>query len=227
MKIEALPSWPDGLRDEERALLMLRAAQLRARPDAAVEESQVWLAAFPVGELTFALPLEKVRAAVPLRMVTPVPLSPSHVIGVLRFRGSFATVLSLASLLGVRGWKVDPAVLLVVDVAAADDAAREVADRAAPAAPGALSAPAPQATEAAQARVVAIDCEQIPRAISVSRALVENARTSSRGAVLTEVTLPDLTQLTIVEDVERLLRTTAGAPEAAGAGRNGGGRHAG
>lgn len=184
MKIESLPSWPHDLRDEERALLMLRAAQLRAKTDTTVEEAQVWLACFPVGELTFALPLERVRAAVPLRMVTSVPLAPSHVIGVLRFRGAIASVLSLASLLGVRGWKVDPAVLLVVDMN--DDGSH----------------------------VVAVDCEQIPRAISVPRAVIESARTaraSARGeangarGALTEVTLPDLTQLTILEDVARLL----------------------
>lgn len=197
MKIEALPSWPADLRDEERALLMLRAAQLRAKADGVVEEAQVWLAAFPVGELTFALPLERVRAAVPLRMVTSVPLAPSHVIGVLRFRGTVVSVLSLASLLGVRGWKVDPAVLLVVEMKGA--------------APGA---------DADGGHVVAVDCEQIPRAISVPRAVVETARAAGRGAALTEVTLPDLAQLTILEDVQRLLPRSA--PSSSGRGSRAG-----
>jgi purine-binding chemotaxis protein CheW len=48
-------------------------------------------------------------------MVTAVPLSPPHVIGILRFQGQIVTALSLASLLGGRGWREDPAVLLVVD----------------------------------------------------------------------------------------------------------------
>ena len=69
----------------------------------------------PSGRLDDALPLESLRAAVPLRMVTPVPLSPPHVIGILRFQGQILTAMSLSSLLGGRGWREDPAVLLVVD----------------------------------------------------------------------------------------------------------------
>lgn len=187
MKIEKLPSWPDGLRDEDQALLTLRAARLKEKRGETLEEAQVWLAAFAVGALTFALPLERVRAAVPLRMVTPVPLAPSYVLGVLRFRGTVSTVLSLASLLGVRGWKVDPAVLLIID-AAADQRTQE--------------------------RVVAIDCEQIPRAISLSRAIVEAARSTSTTGPLTEVNLPDLTQLTIIEDIDKLTATAIGARRA-------------
>jgi purine-binding chemotaxis protein CheW len=48
-------------------------------------------------------------------MVTPVPLSAPHVIGVLRFQGQVLAALSLASLLGGHGWRQDPAVLLVVE----------------------------------------------------------------------------------------------------------------
>ena len=61
------------------------------------------------------MPLESLRAALPLRLVTPVPLSQPHVIGVLRYQGQVLAALSLASLLGGHGWRQDPAVLLVVD----------------------------------------------------------------------------------------------------------------
>jgi chemotaxis signal transduction protein len=97
-------------------LLEQRAARVREEPRAEEDEtSLLHIAEFPVGEETWAIPLAVLRAAVPLRSVTPVPLSPSHVIGILRFQGQIVAALSLASLLGGRGWREDPAVLLVVD----------------------------------------------------------------------------------------------------------------
>ena len=72
MKLEA--RFPDGVTQEDRELLERRAARLREKPREAEEESVLWAAEFPVGEDSYALPLESLRAAVPLRMVTPVPL---------------------------------------------------------------------------------------------------------------------------------------------------------
>lgn len=105
----------DDLSEAERALLLARALRLREAP-AGEAEAERGLASFVVGGARFAFHLERVRAALPLRGVTPVPLAPPHVIGVLRFRGDVVTVFSLASLLGVRGWRLDPTVLLLVDV---------------------------------------------------------------------------------------------------------------
>ena len=107
-------------RDEDIApelneLLERRAARVRDKPVEAEDESLFPVAEFPVGEETWAIPLDTLRAAVPLRSVTPVPLSRPQVIGILRFQGQIVTALSLASLLGGRGWREDPAVLLVVD----------------------------------------------------------------------------------------------------------------
>ena len=104
-----------------------------------------------MGEDNYAIPLDLLRAAVPLRMVTPVPLSPPHVIGILRFQGQIVTALSLASLLGGRGWREDPAVLLVVD-------------------PG-------------FGRLVAVDCERIPKPVGLPLKQVEDARAKATGAV--------------------------------------------
>ncbi len=98
MKLE--PRFPEEITQEERELLERRAARLRDKPRAAEEESVLWAAEFPVGEDSYALPLESLRAAVPLKMVTPVPLSPPHVIGILRFQGQILTAMSLSSLLG-------------------------------------------------------------------------------------------------------------------------------
>jgi purine-binding chemotaxis protein CheW len=100
---------------ELNELLVRRAERARQKPADSEEENVLLVAEFPVGEETYAIPLHVLRAAVPLKMVTPVPLSPPHVIGILRFQGQIVTALSLASLLGGRGWREDPAVLLVVD----------------------------------------------------------------------------------------------------------------
>jgi chemotaxis signal transduction protein len=112
--MKSLSRGPALASPEVQALLERRAERARARPRLE-EEAVVWLAEFPVGEEQYAIPLEALRAAVPLKMVTPVPLSPPHVIGILRFQGQIITALSLSSLLGGSGWKEDPAVLLVVD----------------------------------------------------------------------------------------------------------------
>src|SRR5438105_10458316 len=170
MKLE--PRFPDDVSQEERELLERRAARLRDKPRTTEEESVLWAAEFPVGEDSYALPLETLRAAVPLKMVTPVPLSPPHVIGILRFQGQILTALSLSSLLGGRGWREDPAVLLVVD-------------------PG------------LGGRLVALDCERIPKPVPLPHALVEEARARTSGPVV-EVTLPGLKQLNLI-DLKRLL----------------------
>jgi chemotaxis signal transduction protein len=105
----------EPIASELNELLEKRAARVREKPVEAEDEALFLVAEFPVGEETWAIPLESLRAAVPLRSVTPVPLSPPHVIGILRFQGQIVAALSLASLLGGRGWREDPAVLLVVD----------------------------------------------------------------------------------------------------------------
>lgn len=161
---------PDGS-TWERDLLERRAQRVRERPRIADEESVLWVAEFPVGEESYAIPLAMLRAAVPLRMVTPVPLSPPHVIGILRFQGQILSALSLSSILGGRGWREDPTVLLVVD-------------------PG-------------FGRLVALDCERIPKPGGYPHALVEEARARSEGAVI-ELTLPGLRQVHLL-DLRRLM----------------------
>jgi len=96
-------------------VLRVRAERLRAKPAADEEGSEVWVAEFPLGDDRFGLPLEALRAVLPLSVVTPVPLSPPHVVGVLRFDRRIISVLSLASLLGSPGWRQDPTVVVVVD----------------------------------------------------------------------------------------------------------------
>lgn len=105
------------------ATLAARRARLRAAGEVdgagergAGDEAVVWAAELSVDGEAHALPLERLRAAVPLRAVTAVPLAPAHVIGVLRFDGRIVPAFSLLVLLGAaRGWRDDPATLLVLD----------------------------------------------------------------------------------------------------------------
>ena len=105
----------NGASDGVSALLQARADRLKARLTAKAEESTIMVAQFRVGEGQYAIRLADFRAAVPLRLVTPVPLSPPQVVGILRYQGRVISALSLASLLGIKGWRMDPAVLLVVE----------------------------------------------------------------------------------------------------------------
>jgi chemotaxis signal transduction protein len=100
-------------------LLRRRAERLAAPVGAPVEaaDAELAVAEFSLGDARYALPFSELRAALPLKDVTPVPLAPAHLIGVLRFKGQAISALSLASLLGIRGWRRDPAVLLVVATA--------------------------------------------------------------------------------------------------------------
>ena len=169
MKLQ--PREMNGQSPEIDDLLLRRAERVRQKPSEIDEENVLWVAEFPIGEETYALPLDILRAAVPLKMVSAVPLSPPHVIGILRFQGQIVTALSLASLLGGRGWREDPAVLLVVD-------------------PG-------------FGRLIALDCERIPKPTGVPHALVEEARARTTGPVC-EITLPGMRQVNLL-DLLRLM----------------------
>jgi purine-binding chemotaxis protein CheW len=175
--MKAIPRGPEEIQDQEVAnLLKERASRLRNRVDAAADESVLMVAEFPLGEERYALPLESLRAALPLRLVTPVPLSQPHVIGVLRYQGSVLAALSLASLLGGHGWRHDPAVLLVVGKG--------------------------------DGELCALDCEAIPRPLSVPTAAVEAARTHEEGPVL-EVSLGGRNIIHLI-DLPRLFARGAG-----------------
>jgi purine-binding chemotaxis protein CheW len=99
----------------DRETLRKRAELLRVPPPGETAEEEVWLAAFSVGNERYALPLSALRAIVPLKLVTPVPLVPAHILGVLRYEGEIVTALSLAALLGGRAWETDCRFLLVVE----------------------------------------------------------------------------------------------------------------
>ncbi len=106
---------PEVVPPEVKALLDLRAERLRHRAKESVEEAVFHVAEFKLGRERLALPLIKVRACLPLRSVTPVPLAPPAVIGLLRYDGELLTAYSLSALLGGRGQTSDPTVLLVLE----------------------------------------------------------------------------------------------------------------
>jgi len=96
-------------------LLAERAERIRRPPQSLDEERVLPVAEFPVGDERYAIPLAQLLETVVLQSVTPVPLASPSIVGIFRYHGRIITVLSIASLLGVRGWRTDPAVLLIVD----------------------------------------------------------------------------------------------------------------
>lgn len=75
----------------------------------------------PVAELVLAdsrlaVPLSDLRGVMALRDVRPIPMGPPHVIGLVRYEGALVTAFSLAGLVGVRGWRRDPTVLLAISI---------------------------------------------------------------------------------------------------------------
>ncbi len=98
---------------EIERLLALRAERLRHAP--APEIEQRWLAQFPMAGGSFAVPLDALRGALPLRLVRAVPGCASYIIGLVVFQGELLTALSLASLVGINGWSQDPSTVLVLE----------------------------------------------------------------------------------------------------------------
>jgi purine-binding chemotaxis protein CheW len=167
---------PEELDAKAKEVLAQRAERLRAAPAVASDGPVEWVAEFPVGEDRFAIPLSALRSVVPLRRVTAVPLSRPHVVGILRFQGHIITALSMASLLGIKGWRQDPAVLLVVD-------------------PG-------------WGRLVAIDCEEVPRPLGLTVTSLEDARARGPKPIIEVAHAGHLVHLI---DLGRLLDRRTGA----------------
>jgi purine-binding chemotaxis protein CheW len=148
---------------------------LRAKPEIDDNDTLCWVAEFPLGRQDYALALSSLVGAVPLRSLTPVPLAPPELIGVVLFQGEILTAFSLSAFLGPTGWKQDPSVLLVVEIAHGNATRR-----------------------------IAVDCEQVPRALALPQQAVERARFADDRKALREVTTADLRVLHLI-DVDCLL----------------------
>ena len=108
-------SGQEGIAQGVRLLLEARAERLKAQLASRDDEATLMVAQFKIGDDPYAIPLRDFRAAVPLKKVTPVPHARPDMVGIFRYQGQIIAALSLASLLGVHGWRTDPAVLLVVE----------------------------------------------------------------------------------------------------------------
>ena len=86
---------------DERAALLLeqRAERLRQKKEDGAEDEGVWAAEFELGGQRWALPLDRLRACLPLKGVSPVPLARRGVLGITRWEGRVVAVFSLSSLL--------------------------------------------------------------------------------------------------------------------------------
>jgi len=177
MKLRSRQSEESSCSPAERASLERRAERLRGKAAAAEAEVVYWVGEFPMGDERYAIPIEQLKAVIPLKNVTSVPLGPRHVIGILRFQDQIILAMSLASLLGNRACRRDPTVLLVVD--------------------------------AGRGNLVAIDCEQVPRATAMSAHLLEQAHERQTGA-LGEIHMPDGQVVSLI-DLGRLLSSVEGA----------------
>src|SRR5262249_2523706 len=92
-----------------------RRERLRQPLPSEEEKQEIQVAEFSVGRDRHAIRLDQLRGALPLSLVTPVPLAPTEVVGIVSFRGELLTVYSFAALLGIRGWRTDPSVLLIIE----------------------------------------------------------------------------------------------------------------
>jgi chemotaxis signal transduction protein len=165
--------------NQERILALLQRRAERLRTPTVTKPPSLLAAELWVGDERYALPLEKLRAVLPLRLVTPVPLSSSKIIGLYRFEGRLVTAFSFASLVGVRGWLVDPELLLLVEVS-----------------PG---------------RLVALDCEQVPREVELPLEKIERPKETKRQALLRAMT-QELYPIWLVEDLAALVDSALKQP---------------
>jgi chemotaxis signal transduction protein len=161
----------------EREILEARAARVRSTAKGETETSLVHVAEFSLRDDRYAVPFSQLRAAVPLRLVRAVPLGPSHVVGIVRHEGQILTAFSFAALVGVRGWRHDPATLLII--------------------------------ERARGGTCAIDCESIPRPITLPADLVERSRSAASDEAIIEILEPDRRILHLVDLATLIERAAA------------------
>ena len=91
-------------REEVRRILAARAQALaRPREEAQAPADFLDLLVFSLGGERYAIETAYVQEVVPLRALTPVPCTPTFVLGVVNHRGQILPVLDLRRLVGVAG----------------------------------------------------------------------------------------------------------------------------
>jgi len=110
----------NGLTAEEKLVILKTRAQALARaPEATVVTGlQVDITEFRLGDETYAFPSTVVREVYPLKGLTPLPCTPSFILGVINVRGRILPIIDLTTLFGLANRYVleqNTAILVKVD----------------------------------------------------------------------------------------------------------------
>jgi CheY-like chemotaxis protein/chemotaxis signal transduction protein len=103
---------PDDVETLRTSKLLDMRAQ-RAAKAGRLDEEPTWIARVEAGGVAFGIPLTSLLGVVPVSGLVPVPLSPPHVLGVVRFRGEVLAALSAAWLAGASGARAHQEAFLV------------------------------------------------------------------------------------------------------------------
>ena len=76
--------------------------------DAAIDEQQILVSTFFLGDAAFALDTEQVQEVVRVGDITPVHHAPGYVLGVMNLRGRIATVIELGTKLQIDHAELGP-----------------------------------------------------------------------------------------------------------------------
>ncbi len=101
--------------EEKRKALRERARQLAKEPsrEGFLEEGELYLE-FSVGSERYAIEAACVREVYPLKRITPVPCTPSFVLGIVNLRGQIVSVIDIREILGIRDSSISDAAKVVV-----------------------------------------------------------------------------------------------------------------
>lgn len=109
-----------GLTAEEKLVILKTRAQTLARTpeETTATGLQIDITEFCLGDETYAFPSTSVREVYPLKGLTPLPCTPSFVLGVINVRGRILPIVDLTTLFGLAKQYISEqstAILLKVD----------------------------------------------------------------------------------------------------------------
>jgi len=88
-----------GTPEERNRILKDRARLLAHIPPARSDRNEIEVIAFTLARETYAVELKYVREVYPLRDLTPIPCTPSFLMGIINIRGEMCAVVDLKRLL--------------------------------------------------------------------------------------------------------------------------------
>jgi|UniRef100_A0A7C4ERW1 purine-binding chemotaxis protein CheW len=101
--------------EEKKKALRQRARQLAKAPSPEdfLEEGELYLE-FSISSERYAIEAAHVREVYPLRRITPIPCTPSFVLGIVNLRGQIVSVMDIREILGVRDRSISDTAKVVV-----------------------------------------------------------------------------------------------------------------